>query len=55
MIKLQIVSGLGMIKKRRDKHINKIPDNPSLYDMQNIAFCRPAYLLKESAINVIKI
>ena len=26
-----IVGTLGMIKKGKDKHINRIPDSPSLY------------------------
>ena len=34
-----------MIKKWTDKHINKIPDSPSLYEMKNIALCGTACLL----------
>ena len=34
-----IVGTLGMIKKRTDRHINKIPGSSSLYEIQKIAYC----------------
>ena len=34
-----IVEVLGMIKKGSDKHINKIPDSSSLYEIQKLALC----------------
>ena len=40
-----------MIKKETAKHINKIPDSPSLYEIQIIALCRTAYLLLERTVN----
>ena len=43
-----IVWALGMIKKGRDKkHINKIPDSSSWYEIQKIALCRTAHLLRK--------
>ena len=38
-----IVGALGMIKKDTDKHTNKIPGSPSLYEIQEIALCGIAY------------
>ena len=37
---------LGTIKKGTDKHINKIPGSPCLYEIPNFAFCGTAHLLK---------
>ena len=34
-----IVGVLGMMKKGTDKHISKIPDSPSFYELQEIALC----------------
>ena len=48
-----IVGAQGIIKKRTDKHINKIPDSPSPYEMPKIALCGTAHLLRRIvAINV---
>ena len=35
---LVMVEALSMIKKVTDKHINKIPDSPSLYEIQKLHF-----------------
>ena len=34
-----IVGALGMIKKKADKHKNRIPGSSNLYEMQKIALC----------------
>ena len=36
------MGALGMVKKGTDKHINKIPGNPQLYETQKIALCGTA-------------
>ena len=41
-----IVQAIGVIKKDTDKHINKIPGSPSLYEIQKIALCETAHLLR---------
>ena len=46
------VGALDMIKKEIDKHINKIPGNPSLYMIyRKIVLCRKAHLLRRVQIN----
>ena len=40
-----IVRDPSITKNGTDKHINKIPGNPSQYEIQNIAYCGTAYLL----------
>ena len=37
---LVIVGALSMIKKGTDKYINKIPDCPSLYEIQKFHFAK---------------
>ena len=34
------------IKKGTDKHINKIPGSPIVYEIQNFALCSTAYLFR---------
>ena len=41
-----IVGALGRIKKKTDKHIDKISGSPSQNGIQNIALCGTAYLLR---------
>ena len=48
---LVIVGTLDMIKKKTDKHINKIPGSSSLYEIQQIPLCRTA---QESTVSVIR-
>ena len=43
---LGIVWALDIIKKRTDKHINKIINSPSLYEIQKIALNRIVHLLR---------
>ena len=44
---LVIMGVLGMIEKRTDKHINKLPGSPSQYEKQNITFYGTAHLLRK--------
>ena len=41
-----IVGALSMIKKGTDKDINKIPESPTKYEIQNNALCGTAHLLQ---------
>ena len=43
-----IMGALGMIKKGTDKHINRIPCNRSLYEIQQIALCGTTHLLRRA-------
>ena len=43
---------LDMIKKGTDKYIDKIPGSSSRHEIQKIALCGTAHLLKDTIINV---
>ena len=43
---LVILGAQGMIKKETQEHINKIPGSPMLYEIQTIAICGTAHLLR---------
>ena len=52
---LAIIEDLEMIKKKgTDKHINKIPDSLSLYEMPKIALCGTAHLLRSVLLMYLK-
>ena len=42
------VGALGMIQKGKDKHINKIPGNPTQYEINKFALGGTAHLLKRA-------
>ena len=42
----EIIGTLGKIKKMTDKHIDKIPGFPYLYEIQEVEFCRTTHLLR---------
>ena len=41
-----VVGGLVIVKKVTDKHINEIPSSHSQYEIQKIADCQTAHLLR---------
>ena len=41
-----ILGALGVMKKGTDKCINKIPGSPSFYEIEKIALCGTAHLLR---------
>ena len=41
-----IVRALDMINKGPDKHVNKIPGIPSLYEIEKVSLSGTAYLLR---------
>ena len=46
-LKTNTVEALGRIKKGTDKHIKKIPDSLSIYEIQKIALYGTAYLFRK--------
>ena len=42
----EIVEALGMIRKRTDEYIKKIPGNPSLYKIQQNTHCGTVRLFR---------
>ena len=41
-----IMETLGIILKGTNEHINKMPNSPNLYEIQEITLCRTAYLFR---------